>query len=115
MGKTCRSRLDDSLPLAQDHRGQRVQTGHFNGIESAIGTVQRSQFERIREPCGLMMTALEEKNEPNNRSILQSVRINSSNTITFPSDTGATGGAEQRFNPSLTFNNQRGFVQHSNR
>ncbi|CAG9530088.1 unnamed protein product [Cercopithifilaria johnstoni] len=112
-GRTCRSWIDDPLSLTQDYRGQRQPADHFNGIEGAIGTVQRSQFERVREPCGLMMTALEEKNEPNDKSILQGV-LNSSN-ITSPTDLGATGGTEARLNLSLTLNNQRGFIQRSNR
>ncbi|KAL3997792.1 hypothetical protein ACH3XW_12365 [Acanthocheilonema viteae] len=111
MGKTCRVRMYDPLPLAQDHHGQQQSAGHFNGIEGAIGTVQRSQFERVCEPCGLMMTTLEEKNEPNNRNVSQDVL----NSPTSPTDLEATGGTEPRFNLSLNLNNQRDFIQRSNR
>lgn len=114
MSKTCQSRLDDQLLLGHDHRGHRQSEGHFNGIEGAIGTTQRYQFERVRKPSDLILTTLEEKNEPNNRSILQDV-LNSPSTVTSPTTLGVTDGSEQRFNRSLSLNNQRGFVQRSDR
>lgn len=112
MGKTYRSRTDDPLTLAQDHR-QLQATGHYNGI-GGIVAVQRPQLERVRESCGIMMPTLEGKAELSNRSVLQSV-FNNGNTITSPTDLGITGNTEPRFNLSLNLNNQRGFVQRTNR
>uniref|UniRef100_A0A0R3RGV9 CAS family C-terminal domain-containing protein n=1 Tax=Elaeophora elaphi TaxID=1147741 RepID=A0A0R3RGV9_9BILA len=114
-GKTCRSRIDDPLASVQDLRGQRQSAAHFNSIEGAVGTVQRSQLERTREPCDLVISSMDEKNEPSNKSILQGI-FNSSSTHTSPANLGAIGDTEPRFNLSLNLNNnQRSFTQRSNR
>ncbi|KAM3722122.1 Enhancer of filamentation [Dirofilaria immitis] len=105
LGKTYRSRIDDSLILAQNHRHQQQQqqqTNHSNDV-TGVAVVQRPQLERIREPSGLIMPTLEEKIEPsNNRSNLSI-------------DFGISDNTEPRFNHSLNLNNHRNFAQRSNR